>query len=371
MRRDLPVFLVSDRPVRARRLASGIDAAMPCRLIEWGQALPREEPSAWIIDCSPNAIEHGPSTWFETLRTRIARAVPCLYISRRGGVREEAVLSELGSPTVIGLQGQRGGLVSLLQQMLTQGREPAAPIPAQRHVETATGLVTRLFADAESGAAPRSEEADEGADLVLTVVAETGIRSFLDMVWRHDTTVYQHSLSVAGHSAAFAIELGFSKADRHLLAKAALLHDIGKARIPSDILNKPDRLTPEEMAVMRTHAAIGADILVAAGGFEPTVIDVARWHHERLDGSGYPDGLKGAAIGDLVRLVAICDVHSALTERRAYRAPLPGREALAVMEGMIGQIDGDLFKAYRPILAHAEAEDASAVSGGRPRSVSA
>lgn len=371
MRRDASVFLVSDRPVRARRVAAGIDAAIPCRLIGWGGALPHEEPSAWIVDCSPETFERGDIAWFERLRQRIVPPVPCLYISRGSDPRVGALIAALGSPTVVDLQNERAGLIPLLWRLLTEREQVVAQSSIGPRIEAATGLITSLFSSAEAGAAPRREEADEGTEFIVSVVAEAGIRPFLDMVWRHDATVYQHSLSVAGHAAAFAIVLGLSKSDRHLLAKAALLHDIGKARIPLDILNKPGRLTAEEMAVMRTHAAVGADLLAAAGGFEPEVIDVARRHHERLDGSGYPDGLQGHAIGDFVRLVAICDVHSALTERRAYRTPLPARAALAVMEDMVGQIDGDLFQAYQPILAHDESDDGSAVTGGRSRSVSA
>ena len=85
----------------------------------------------------------------------------------------------------------------------------------------------------------------------------------------------------------------------------------------------------------------------------PEILDVVRYHHERLDGSGYPEGLTGPRIGDLVRLVAICDVHSALTERRVYRPALSAGEALAIMESQAGQLDADLLRVYRPVIARA------------------
>ena len=163
---------------------------------------------------------------------------------------------------------------------------------------------------------------------------------------------------MAGFAAAFAAELGFAQGDRQRLVRGALLHDVGKALIPSAILNKPGPLTPEEMWVMRRHADLGADLLAKDDRFEPEIVDVVRYHHERLDGSGYPEGLKGEQIADLVRLVAICDVHSALTERRVYRPALEAGEAQAIMEAQAGQLDPDLLRAYRPIIARAGAVEA-------------
>ncbi|MFX4423994.1 HD domain-containing phosphohydrolase, partial [Acinetobacter baumannii] len=87
---------------------------------------------------------------------------------------------------------------------------------------------------------------------------------------------------------------------------------------------------------------LGADLLAKEGAFGSDILDVVRYHHERLDGSGYPEGLTAERIGDLVRLVAICDVHSALTERRVYRPPLSAAEAAAIMEAQAGPLDPDL-----------------------------
>uniref|UniRef100_UPI00226B7FF4 HD-GYP domain-containing protein n=1 Tax=Methylobacterium sp. GC_Met_2 TaxID=2937376 RepID=UPI00226B7FF4 len=130
----------------------------------------------------------------------------------------------------------------------------------------------------------------------------------------------------------------------------ALLHDVGKIHVPIEILNKPGRLTHPEMAVMRTHAARGHAMLVE-GTFDDELLAAVRSHHEMLDGSGYPDGLRGWEIPDFVRLVTVCDVYGALVERRSYRAPMSGGEAYNILRGMVGQLDGDLTRAFRPIAA--------------------
>ena len=107
--------------------------------------------------------------------------------------------------------------------------------------------------------------------------------------------------------------------DQRRLARAALLHDVGKAFIPVAILDKPDALTQEETDEMREHPRRGYEALAAQGGFPPEMLDVVLHHHEFLDGTGYPDGLSGKQISDIVRLTTIVDIYAALVENRAYR----------------------------------------------------
>ena len=352
MPQDRSVLLVSDRPDRAERLARGVAVLMPCRILAPGAALPAARPLAWVVDLNLDRV--APTPWFDDLCGRIRPGTPCIYLSRDAASRDHAAIRTLGTPIVVPARLHANGVVATLKSAIERAERLAAQHPVERRLGTATGLVGNLFAAAAMGAAPNPVEAETGTQIVLDAISDIGIRAWLDLVWRHDITVYQHSLSVAGFAAAFAAELGFSRADRHRLAKAALLHDVGKARIPHAILNKPGPLTSDEMETMRGHAAIGADLLAATGRFEREVLDVARSHHERIDGSGYPDGLAGDEISDLVRLVAICDVHSALTERRVYRAPLSSTQAHAIMEGMAGQLDHDLLRAYRPVIQSAD-----------------
>lgn len=361
------VVLVSDRRERAERLARGIALVLPCRVIEPGAGLPSGRPVAFVVDIaadlSADRVTDRGRAWIGWLTTNIRESgLPCLYLARGNAAQDAAAATVLGAPTVIDPR-QSAGIVPTLTRLVAEGRaarrmaparvQGAADRPPELRVARATGLLTRLFDKAAAGRPPSPEEAEEGTRIVLDTVSEVGIRAWLDLVWRHDIQVYQHSLSVAGFAAAFAAELGFSPNDRQRLAKAALLHDVGKALIPHAILNKPGPLTPDEMAVMRTHAALGADLLAKETAFEPEILDVVRYHHERLDGSGYPEGLKGPQISDLVRLVAICDVHSALTERRVYRPPLPAAEAAAIMQAQAGQLDPDLLRVYRPIVLRA------------------
>ena len=369
------VCLVSDRRERAERLARGIALVLPCRVIEPGTALPAPAPAAFVVDIAADRAEAEGGAWIERLARLIrAAAVPCLYLARGNGTQNAAAQRLFGDPVFVDPRGSAGIVPTLLrlveesQARAKAGRGEAPEQPRsvpQARVGAATRLVTRMFDAAAAGRAPSPAEAEAGTAIVLDAVSEIGIRAWLDLVWRHDISVYQHSLSVAGFAAAFAAELGFPRADRERLVRSALLHDVGKALIPLSILNKPGPLDPDEMAVMRTHAALGADLLAREGAFGPDILDVVRHHHERLDGSGYPEGLTAERIGDLVRLVAICDVHSALTERRVYRAPMTHAAAFAIMEAQAGQLDPDLLRAYRPVVARA-ADGPSPAAPPRP-----
>ncbi|MCJ2012959.1 HD-GYP domain-containing protein [Methylobacterium sp. J-076] len=224
----------------------------------------------------------------------------------------------------------------------------------RERAQAAKGIVSELFDSAALGGTLTRSELDRGTEIVLAAVTEVGISNWLAELWRHDAGVYEHTLSVSGCCAAFGGRIGLSRVDLARLARAGLLHDLGKARIPREILDKPGRLDANEAKLMRRHPELGATLLTAQGGFDPEVIDVVRHHHERLDGTGYPDRLKGREIADLVRIVSICDVFSALTERRAYREPAKPAEALAIMVQTAGHLDQDLLSAFAPAMLGCE-----------------
>src|SRR5262249_13852048 len=131
-----------------------------------------------------------------------------------------------------------------------------------------------------------------------------------------------HSDRVTAFALALAEAVGVSAAERELLQRGGVLHDIGKISIPDAILNKPGALTPEERVVIEQHPAQGGKIIEPLESLRDTV-PLIRWHHERLDGRGYPDGLKGDQIPHLVRILAVADVYDALLSERPYRAAVP------------------------------------------------
>ena len=125
-----------------------------------------------------------------------------------------------------------------------------------------------------------------------------------------------------------------------------MLHDIGKARVPLAILEKPSPLTGDEMAMMRRHPEYGLEALKTSPGLHRELLDIVAHHHEHLDGSGYPHRLSGREISDPVRIVTICDVFGALIERRAYKRPLSADVAYRTLLEMGDKLDRDLVRAF-------------------------
>ncbi len=143
--------------------------------------------------------------------------------------------------------------------------------------------------------------------------------------------------------------------DIGMIAMASSLHDIGKISIPEEILNKPGRLTDEEFELMKQHAAVGAEMLRNLPHFEDeplirTAYEICRWHHERFDGRGYPDGLAGDDIPLSAQVVALADVYDALTSERVYKAAIPHERAIEmIMNGECGAFDPFLLECLNEV----------------------
>lgn len=143
-----------------------------------------------------------------------------------------------------------------------------------------------------------------------------------------DEYTYLHSLAVSALCISFARHLGFDDAQVKELGIGGLLHDIGKVKIPGEILNKPGPLTEAEFELMKTHVWHGCRILRETTAISENSIKVSAQHHERLDGTGYPEGLKGDQIGQLGQMAAIVDIYDALTSERCYKNSIPPPQAL-------------------------------------------
>jgi putative nucleotidyltransferase with HDIG domain len=220
-------------------------------------------------------------------------------------------------------------------------------------LRTTDEILGALYVDSLSGAG-RFNEAD--LELLAAIGNQAGVamhrvrlmgeleRLLLDTIRAIAATIdardgytHRHSERVAALTGQLAFEMGLSEPDRQTAELAALLHDVGKIAVPDSILNKPGKLTPEEFAEMRKHPAHGAQIL---GNIQSATVKAVlpgvHYHHEKWDGTGYPDGLKAEAIPFLGRLVGVADFYDALTSARTYRAPMPPNEAIKLIENGAG-----------------------------------
>jgi len=161
-----------------------------------------------------------------------------------------------------------------------------------------------------------------------------------------DDYSYMHSVAVCALMVALARQLGQDEADCREAGLAGLLHDLGKAVMPLEVLNKPGRLTETEFDVMKTHPVRGHEMLLEARGAPSAALEVCLHHHERPDGRGYPHGLAGDDVTLLARMGAVCDVYDAITSNRPYKAGWDPAESIAQMASWKGQFDDAIFQAF-------------------------
>jgi len=164
-----------------------------------------------------------------------------------------------------------------------------------------------------------------------------------------------HSDRLADFAAQLGESLGLAAEDLEELRLGCLLHDIGKVAVPDSILLKPGRLNPQEAEVMRQHPVIGEQICAPLKSLRP-ILRIIRHHHERMDGTGYPDGLYGSEIPQKARILQVADVYDALTNNRPYREALTSEEALEILrqEAMHGWLDASLVWKFSQICQSAD-----------------
>jgi putative nucleotidyltransferase with HDIG domain len=161
-----------------------------------------------------------------------------------------------------------------------------------------------------------------------------------------DDYTYMHSIAVCALMTSLARELKLSEAEVKQAGLAGLMHDMGKAEVPIQILNKPGSLTDNEFDVIRQHPQIGHDMLLKANITDPVTLDVCLHHHEKIDGSGYPGRLSGDNISIYARMGAICDVYDAITSTRAYKLGWEPGIALKRMASWSGHFDPLVLEAF-------------------------
>jgi putative nucleotidyltransferase with HDIG domain len=190
---------------------------------------------------------------------------------------------------------------------------------------------------------------DTAGEAIVHQLETENLASWIEIVRKHHSQTYQHCLLVTGLAVAYGLWLGLSRTDLKRLSFAGLLHDVGKCRIPIAILEKPGPLDAGEWKIMRQHSSLGEEAIMAIKGIPPDIAATAVLHHELLDGSGYPQGLKGSEIPDLVRTLTITDNFAALIERRSYKPPYPGAKAYQMLLDMGPKLDQDLVREFQGI----------------------
>lgn len=248
--------------------------------------------------------------------------------------------------------------------LIERRRVPRAPDPLHRRARTGTrteerararelvgaakAVVSSTFDDIRSGRRINVASLEPVVAGVAASVARdpAALPSVTRLKTAHEYT-YLHSVAVCGLMIALADELRLDAALVHDIGLAGLLHDVGKARVPVELLDKPGPLDFDEYALVQQHTSRGHELLQDAGITSAIALDVCLHHHERVDGGGYPSGRSGADLSVFARMGAVCDVYDAVTSTRSYKPSWSPGSALDWMADTSGQFDPRLLQAFR------------------------
>lgn len=239
--------------------------------------------------------------------------------------------------------GAAGKAVVIERVGVAQEMKRAAKICAQ-----AKQAVSSMFNEARMGRALDAADAMPMVEEIAnSVLRNPGALISLARLKTKDDYTYMHSVAVCALMVALSRQLGLDEQQTRQAGMAGLLHDIGKMMIPMEILNKPGRLTDEEFDTVKGHPVEGHKMLLEGNGVDEVALDVCLHHHEKVDGSGYPERLTDQQISIFSKMGAVCDVYDAITSNRPYKNGWDPAESLRKMaEWSNGQFDPVVFQAF-------------------------
>ena len=201
-----------------------------------------------------------------------------------------------------------------------------------RAFRQARTLTKSLLDEVRLGGALNSEQARSTVnDCVKSVLRHPDALLWMSKMREEDNYTSDHCLNVCVLAVAFGRSLGMAEEELQKIGLCGLLHDVGKIRVPQNVINKPGALTEKEVDIMRAHAVHGRNLLLSAPNLYHGTIDVAYSHHERIDGKGYPRQLKGEAISRYAKIISIVDAYDAITAQRCYSSAKTSTQALKII----------------------------------------
>ena len=243
-------------------------------------------------------------------------------------------------------------LMGHIEELINENAEKAWEKLPEVHQQSLKMTVDEYQGIADKIAAGEPLQYDTAAESCKPLVEAIGMGGHHDLlksVQSHHNYTYVHSMRVATLLTMFGHGIGMRGDDLLVLSTGGLIHDVGKMVTPPNILDKPGKLTEEEWPIMRDHVVESANLLDAGDDMTKGAIIIAEQHHEKIDGTGYPKGLKGAELNELARMSAIVDIFGALTDERSYKPAFPTTKAFEILESMQTGIDQNLLMLFKDI----------------------
>lgn len=288
----------------------------------------------------------------DKLTRKAYQALPRLFVLA-GALHHGATQAwALGATDTIQRPFDPASILHRIRQALpeaAEGGDAAGARVLSSGVAAAMMVMVKIFHRLPAGIPLTLDDVTQAETQILKALKRCSLRQWLLAVSKHHKHSYRHTLHVTGYAVAFAQHLGMRDEDQRRLVRAALVHDVGKAFIPVEVLDKAGALNAREERILAGHTRLGHDALAQQGGFPGEMLDVVLHHHEMLDGTGYPDGLRAEQISDIVRIVTLADTYASLLEADAETPAMTPTQAFGIMELMGPKLDGALLQAFRPV----------------------
>lgn len=356
--RDMKILALTDGSPQASAALQALDGLVHVDTHVFPAALPLSlrPPRNKLPDVVVIAVEDLPGKGIDVLTSWLTRyglmnkpRIICLPVAM---LASHASIVRTFSEHIVGLPAQPIVMLDHLQaiDIRFQSRRGTPVSASAASSQALARLFGNVFGDGSKDTVAMAQGISEATKQVCSALGADGLGQWLGQVANYHSHTARHCMAVAGFAAQWARILNVSEQDYERFTRAALLHDIGKTIVPLAILDKPGRLTDDERTVIERHPAESKRILEQVPDIDPVIVELAYAHHEFLDGSGYPCGLKGDEISDMVRCMTIVDIYSALTDSRAYKESMTPERSYEILKSMDGKLDMALVAAFAPVV---------------------
>lgn len=352
------VFMVDANSNRASKMNVVLNKLYSVRYFPDGgmalEAMEKELPHLVLID-ETTLSKRGQGIYKTKVRDRYFKLIPFIILSN--SMEGPLVVSDRDGAPDYYLK-RPFSTNSLLEQILSslsysvERSWTKLPKRAQTTLKTTLQDFNKISEAIASGQPVDVKATHKSCRPLVECVQANEYKGVLDGVRKHHNYTYVHSLRVATYLTVFGNAVGMKEEQMQILSAGGLLHDVGKIATPQDVLNKPDKLTEQEWVIMRGHVDHSKDILSAMPDVNESIRVIAEQHHEKIDGTGYPLGLKGNQLNELARMAAIVDIFVALTDERSYKPAFSEDKAFSIMESMGAGLDQYLVKSFREMVVN-------------------
>ncbi|MFC1672761.1 HD domain-containing phosphohydrolase [Pseudomonadota bacterium] len=350
------IFVIAMIPVRAQNLAAALCSMYTVRTFPDGgaalQAMLKNAPDAVVID-ERTLRSQGHGIHKTKLQNSRLKMVPFVIMS--DATEGELVLGddEAAMDIFIKRPFNVNYLFEQIAYAISQSIErswKSLPPSANRTLKSTADQFKNIAKALATNTPLTKEDTQGGCNPLVKCVRANEHRYVLEGLRDHHNFTYVHSMRVAVFMSVFGQACQISDDEMLLLSTCGFLHDVGKMVMPQTLLNKEGKLDQGEWGVMQNHVKHSHAIVGAIDDINPSITLVAEQHHERIDGTGYPRGLRGGQINELGRMAAVADTFAGLTDKRPYRRAFDANAAFSIMGQMNGALDQNLVRTFREVI---------------------